>query len=228
MSENSGMTSGMYARITGVLGLLMLVSGSFAGFSASKLLVHGNFIATAQNIVASPGLFRLGILGSLVMIVAWVFYALLLYRLLRSVSRQYAMTMLALVIASAPIYLLNQVNLYALLPLASSQQYGQVSLYLDTYRFGNEIAAIFFGLWLFPLGFLVFRSGFLPKTLGVLLMAGTLGYLVLFVQGFFFPQLPRTLWSNPLLVLTHVSELALLLWLLVMGVDEVRWKQRDL
>ena len=95
---------------------------------------------------------------------------------------------------------------------------------MDLHRFGNLVAAIFFGLWLLPLGLLVFKSGFLPKFLGLLLMLGSLGYLVLFVQGFLFPGSEGTLWTNPFLIVTHLSEFALLLWLLIKGVSVERWE----
>lgn len=215
----------VHARVAGAVGAVVLGSGSFAGFVSSNLIVNGDPAATSSNIVASETLFRLGIVGSLVMMIAWLFYALLLYRLLRPVDRSHAMTMLALVVVSVPIYMLNEVNLFATLSLASRDLFDQVGLFLDAYRFGNIIAAIFFGLWLLPLGLLVYRSGFLPGFLGLLLILGTLGYLVLFVQAFFFPGAERTLWSNPLLVITHVSELALLLWLLIKGVDGGKWEQ---
>lgn len=224
-AELIGASPIIHARVAGVVGAVVLASGSFAGFVGSSLIVSNDAAATSTNIVASEVLFRFGIVGSLVMMIAWLFYALLLYRLLRSVDKNHAMAMVALVLASVPIYMLNEVNLFATLPLASRHLFEQVELFLDVYRFGNSIAAIFFGLWLFPLGLLVFKSGFLPRFLGILLMFGTLGYLVLFVQAFFFPGSERTLWSNPLLIITHVSELALLLWLLIMGVNADEWEK---
>ena len=121
--------------------------------------------------------------------------------------------------------MLNQVNLFAALLSASDQLHEQVKLYLEFQRFGSLVASIFFGLWLFPLGLLVFKSGFLPRAIGILLMIGSLGYLVLFVQGFLFPGSERTLWTNPFLVVTHLSELALWLWLLIKGVDVEKWEK---
>lgn len=218
----------VHARVTGLVGLLVLVSGSFAGFAGSELLVRGDVAATSSRIIESPTLFRFGILGSLAMMTAWLFYALCLYGLLRIVHRRWAMTMLVLVTVSAPIYMLNQGNLFAVLPLASSGELEQAGLFLDLFRFGNSVAAIFFALWLLPLGLLVLRSGFLPRFLGILLLAGTPGYLVLFVQAFFFPGSERTLWTNPFIVVTHASELALLLWLLVRGLNVEQWKRRTL
>lgn len=212
-----------HARVAGFVGMVVLASGSFAGSIASRLIAKGDVVATSTHLAASESLARVGIAGSLVMMVAWLFYALLLYRLLRPVGKSLAMTMLVLVSASVPIYMLNEVNLFAALLSASNGSSEQVGLFLSLYRFGTLISAIFFGLWLIPLGVLVYRANFLPRPLGAILVVGSLGYLILFVQAFFFPGTERTLWSNPFLVVTHLSELALLLWLLIKGVNAERW-----
>lgn len=226
-SSESGATSPVVlARVTGLVGIVVLASGSFAGFVASRLVVRDDVVATAGNILASETLFRLGLVGSLVMMIAFIFYGLLLYRLLRPVNKGLARIMIALVLASVPLYMLNQINQFAALPLAADGLYEQVELFLELHRVGNLIAAIFFGLWLFPLGLLVFRSGYLPRFLGVLLILGTPGYLVAFVQGFLFPGSEGTLWTNPFLLVTHASELALMLWLLVKGLDADEWAKR--
>lgn len=207
-----------HARVTALVGVLMLASGTFAGAVGSKLIARDDLALTAGNLLASPLLFRLGLAASLVMMVAFIFYALLLHRLLEPVNRHLAAAMVVLALVSVPVFMLNQANQYALLLTAADPSRGQAALFLELYRLGNLIAGIFFGLWLFPLGLLVYRSGFLPRALGMLLMVGTSGYLVLFVQAFFFPGTERTLWTNPLLLVTHASELALMLWLLVRGV----------
>lgn len=224
-SQLIGASPLVHARVAGLVGVVVLASGSFAGFVASRLVMPDDVGMTASNIVASESLFRLGIVGSLAMMIAWLFYALLLYRLLRSVDEASAMAMVGLVLASVPIYMLNQVNQFAAFLSASDQLEEQVELFLDLHRFGNLVAAIFFGLWLLPLGLLVFKSGFLPRFLGILLMFGSLGYLVLFVQGFLFPGSEHTLWTNPFLAVTHLSELALLLWLLIKGVNVEQWEK---
>ncbi len=228
---NSGLLGGSpsaHARITGLAGVVVLASGSVAGFVGSKLVVRGDVVATSANFVASESLFRLGLVSGLIMMIASMLYALLLYRLLRPVNRGRAMIMVAFIFASVPIYMLSQVNQFAALLLASDQQYEQVKLFLDLHRLGNLIAGIFFGLWLFPLGLLVFKSGFLPRFLGILLIVGSPGYLVLFVQAFFFPGSEATLWTNPFLMVTHVSELALMLWLLIRGLNVDQWERRAL
>lgn len=215
-----------HARVAGLVGMAMLASGSFATFVGSRLIVPADALATTNRIAGSEVLFRFGIAANLAMMIAWLFYALLLYRLLRPVNERQAMAMVALVVVSVPIYMFNQTYLFAVLPIASGEQHEQLRLFLSLYRFGNSIAAIFFGLWLFPLGLLVLRSGFLPRALGILLLLGTPGYLVLFVQAFFFPGSERTLWGNPFLAVTHVSELALLLWLCFRGANAELWEKR--
>lgn len=212
-----------HARTAGLVGVVTLASGTFAGSVASRLVVRGDPVATSAEIVASDTLFRLGAVGSLTMMVAFLLYALLLYRLLRPVDEGQAGLMMGLVLASVPLYMLTQAFQLAALDPAARQAYGQVELLLELHRLGGLVSAIFFGLWLFPLGLLVYRSGFLPRILGVALMVGTLGYLVLFVQGLFFEATGRTLWSNPFLVVTHLSEAALMLWLLIRGVNVERW-----
>lgn len=118
-AELIGASPLVHARAAGLVGVVTLASGSFTGFVASKLVVRGDVVATSSNIVASESLFRLGLVGSLIMMIAFMFYALLLYRLLRPVNKSHAMIMVGLVLASVPIYMLNQVNQYAALPLAS-------------------------------------------------------------------------------------------------------------
>ena len=213
------------ARVAGLLGVITLASGSFAAAVASRLIVPDDLAATSRNVIASESLLRLGITANLVMMIAWMLYALMLYRILSAVNKHHAMVMLALVLSSVPIYMLNQVNLFAVLLAAEDQRPDQLKCFLDLYKFGNLIAVIFFGLWLLPLGLLVFKSGFLPKVLGILLMIGSLGYLVLFVRTFLFPGSQSSLWTNPLLVVTHVSELALMFWLLIRGVNVALWER---
>jgi hypothetical protein len=228
-TTNSALTGAsplVHARFAGLVGVVALASGSFAGFVASKVIVRGDAAATSSNIVAFESLFRLGLVSSLIMMIAFLFYALLLYRLLKPVNKSHALIMLTLVAVAVPIYMLNQVNQFAALILASDHLYEQVKLFLELHRFGNLIAGIFFGLWLFPYGLLVFKSGFFPKFLGWLLMLGSPGYVVLFVQAFLFSGSEGTLWTNPLLVVTHVSELAMMLWLLVRGLNIDQWEKR--
>src|SRR5262245_34528734 len=116
----------VHARITGLAGVVMLTSGSITAFIGSKLIASEDVVATSQRLVASESLLRFGIVSSLVMMLAFLFYGLLLYSLLRPVHTGYARFMLAFVLVSAPIYMLNQVNLFAALLSASHEQHEQV------------------------------------------------------------------------------------------------------
>lgn len=214
------------ARVAGLVGVATLAAGTFAGVVHRDLVVAGDAAATASNLVASETLFRLGLAGGLVMMVVFVVYVLLLYRLLERVDRTWAMAMAALALASVPLYMLNQVNAVGALLSASGGAVERVELFLELHRAGNLVASIFFGLWLFPLGLLVYRSGFLPRALGVLLMAGSPGYVVAFARGFLAPGTEGGLWSDPLLAVTHLSEAALMLWLLVRGLNADAWRER--
>jgi Domain of unknown function (DUF4386) len=223
--ELIGESPRIHARVTGLAGVVTLATGSFAGSVASRLVVPGDAAATSRNIVASELLFRLGVIGNLIRMVAFLFYALLLYRLLRPASKSLAMTMVGLVVAAVPIYMLNQVNQYGALLLASEQRHDQVKLLLDLHRLGNLIAGIFFGLWLFPLELLVQVR--LPSQVAGLTLDGRHTWLSGAVRtGLSVPGTEGTLYSNPFLLVTHLSELALLAWLLVMGVHVDRWEHR--
>lgn len=215
------------ARCAGALGLIMLAGGSFAGYAASRVVVAGDASITARNFAASGLLVRLGVLGALVMMVAFLLYAAVLNQLFRSVGRGLSIAMFALALASVPLFMLNQVFYVGAASAAHAQDDVLVRVLLEMFRFGSLVGAIFFGLWLLPLGLLVARSGFLPRILGWLLVAASPGYIILFVQGFFFSEHGRSWWQNPLLPLTHLAELSLMFWLLIRGVNRRRWLARN-
>ncbi len=215
------------ARFTGLIGIIVLVTGSFAHSVNTKLLNFDNAAETTNNILSSESLFRLSFVSGLIMETVFVFYAFLLYKLLRPVCKNYATLMLILALLPVPIFLMNQLNLFAVLISAKEQMQEQMIFYLHLYKNGGFIVSIFFGLWLLPLGYLVFKSSYLPKILGIFLMIGCFGYLINFMQGFLFPGTEATLWTNPVLIITHISELILMLWLLIMGVNIKKWIYKD-
>ena len=136
-----------------------------------------------------------------------------------------AMIMLVLALIPAPVFYANQLNHFASF-LISKHDTSQMMFYLELHKHGGYIISIFFGLWLFPLGYLVYTSSFLPKFLGVILMIGCFGYLVSFIQGFLFPKSNSSLWTNPFLVITHISEILFMLWLLIMGVNKTKYYEQ--
>ena len=157
--------------------------------------------------------------------IIFIFYAYGLYKLLKHVQNDYVHFLLIFALIPVPVFLYNLVNLTAVLEAAGNFALDDIALYLKLGRNGSAIAAIFFGLWLFPLGYLVYKSNFLPKWIGLLLMIGSPGYVISFFQVYLFPDLALSLWSNPILLITHISELSLMIWLLVKGVDLIRWEK---
>jgi hypothetical protein len=222
------------ARAVGLLNLVVLASGTFAGSVSARLVVPGDAAATARNITASELLFRLGFVSGLLMYLIFVFSVWLLYRLLASVDEPLARLMVMLVLVGVSIAMLNQVHQSAALILLSGVDYlkafnadqiqGQVMFFLDLHKQGGLVGAIFWGLWLFPLGLLVFRSGFFPRILGVLLMLGSLGWLLVPLQRFLLPGYEALAYSR---FAAHVAEMSWTLWLLIRGLNVERWPYRS-
>ena len=178
------------ARIAGALYLLSAVAaGAPLMYIPSTLIVSENAAATANNILASEMLFRAGIVSELVGAIVFIFLVGALYRLLNGVDKTNAWLMVSLVLLSVPITFLNVLNEIAALTLLHSANFvsvfdkrqvdALVMTFLDLHGSGVLLAQIFWGLWLFPLGVLVFRSGFLPRILGVLLIIACFGYVAL-------------------------------------------------
>ena len=224
----------IYARIAGFLYLLMIPLGIFGIlYVPSTLIVSGDAATTAGNILAHESLFRLSILSALIIQLDQILLVLVLYKLLKNVNKIHALLMVVFALAAVPIAMLNELNHFAVLLLLSGADYltlfganqlhSQVMLFLDLHEHGIFIAQLFWGLWLFPMGYLVFKSGFLPGFIGVLLMIGCFGYLIDSVIFFLFPDVDVTLSS-----FTFIGELLLPLWLVIKGVDVEQWKKRAL
>jgi hypothetical protein len=151
----------------------------------------------------------------------------LLYKLLEPVSKSIASLMVILIMVGLAIGMLNEVNQFAALlalgadNLTATQSQALASLFLDIHEHGFNIAHIFWGLWLFPMGYLIFRSGFLPKVIGILLIVAGMGYLIDFTLFFLVPDVTLNV-SN----FTFIGEVALIFWLLIRGVNVEQWDKR--
>jgi hypothetical protein len=209
-----------------LLYLLTSIVGFFAIiYVPSKLIVHGNAAATANNISVSQTLFRLGIAGELIGQAGFIFVALALYDLLKGVNRRQASLMVTLIVVSVPIAFLNELNSIAALALVRGADFLSVfekpqrdalaMLFLNLHNHGFGVAEIFWGLWLFPLGLLVYRSRFLPRFLGIWLAIGGLANVILSLTGVLLPQYQEKVftYSQPALF----GEVALMLWLVIKG-----------
>ncbi len=169
----------------------------------------------------------------LIVQVVFIFLVLALYQLFKPVNRNQAALMVILFLVSVPIAMLNAVTHFAALLLSSGADFltafpaeqlqALVPFFLELNEYGIYIAYIFWGLWLFPLGYLVFNSGFLPKILGIYLMISCFGYLIDFVTYFFFPE-----FGVSINMFTGWAELFLCLWLLIRGVNVEQWEKRAL
>ena len=179
-------------RFAGLLYVLFSIPGFFAMmYVPSKLIVHGNAAATANNIAANETLFRLGIAAQLIGMAGFIFVALALYDLLKGVNRRHASLMVTLIVVSIPIAFLNELNSIAALVLVRGadflsifekpQREALAMLFLNLHFHGLVVDQIFWGLWLFPLGLLVYRSRFLPRFLGVWLALAGLAWVILSV-----------------------------------------------
>src|ERR1700736_227878 len=192
------------ARIAGVLYLLVGIFGGFAeGYVEPKMYVAGNAAATAANVIANAGLVRLGVVADLLDGTFFVFLALALYILLRHVHQGMARAMLVLVILATGITCLSALFEFEGLRVATggidlgafgaAGSSALVLLLLDAQHYGLLIAQIFFGLWLAPLGYLAYRSGWFPRVLGVVLIAACASYLVDLLAAFLFPDIGKAI-----------------------------------
>jgi hypothetical protein len=218
------------ARVAGLLYVLMSIPGFFSiMYVPGKLIVSGNAAATAHNILASEMLFRMGIASELIGAAGFIFVVWALYRLLNGVNKTHALLMFILGVVSIPIMFLNELNQIAALALFHGADYLAVfdkprldalgMLFLDLRGQGFVVAEIFWGLWLFPLGLLVYKSRFLPRFLGVLLIAACFGYLADSFTSLLLPSY-GDLVGRFARILMGAGELSTMAWLLIMGAKD--------
>jgi hypothetical protein len=217
------------ARMAGLLYLIYMVIHVVADvMGRSRLIVWGDAATTARNIAGSAWQFRLGIMCDLLAAALFFLTAWALYVLLKPVNKNIALLFLLLNLGGVAIQCSSDLFLFASQLLLSGADYlksfpadqlpalAMLSLYLN--KNGFMIAQIFYGAWLFPLGYLVFKSGFLPRILGIVLMVHCAFWLMTALQFFLFPGFGAiTYVSWPL---GFIAEFGLALWLLIMGVKE--------
>jgi hypothetical protein len=211
------------ARVAGLIYLLQIPLGVFGILYVQKsITVVDNIPETVNNILENEGLVRLSIVSAILAALVTVFTALQLYKVLGRVSKVNARLMVIFTIIAAPIAILNELNHVAVLILShkvADQDLSQISLFLNLHEYGLHFAGLFWGLWLLPMGWLVYRSGFIPKVIGLLLIAGAVGYLADFG---IFTLLPA---SNLVISqFTFIGEVLMVFWLLIKGINEQKFK----
>jgi hypothetical protein len=219
------------ARIAGFLYLMIIVSGIFAEFFVRQsLVVPGDAATTANNIMASEWLFRVGIASDLIMIMCDVALALIFYLLLKPVSNSLSLLASFFRLAQATVLGINLLNLFFVLQFLSGADYlavfsvdqlhALVLIFINGHRIGYAIGLVLFGLSLFLLGYLVFKSGYFPKILGIFLIVASLGYLIDSFASFLLPSYHNyeAVFALVVFLPAFIGELSMCLWLLFKGV----------
>lgn len=219
------------ARIAGLIYLSIVLTGIFSlMYVPSKLINYENASITFQNITNAETLFRLGIVAGLLCYLFFLFLPLVLYKLLKDVNERMAKIMVLLAVISVPMYFINAQNQFTALTFIETPGYlkvfsaeqiqSQVLFYLNHYDNGMRLIHIFSGLWLFPFGYLIFKSNFLPKLLGVFLMLGCFGYLINFLCNTLIPDYSSLGIASYISLPASIGEIGTCLWLLFLGVKE--------
>jgi hypothetical protein len=218
------------ARLAGLLYLVWIITGIFAMFYVpSQINMRGDAVTTAQNILSNEFLFRTSIVIDLISCTIWVFMVLVLYRLFKHVDERQAKLLVALVIVQIPaVFFMEAFNITSLMIFKGeilktfelTQRQDLAMLFLRINDYGVLTLETFWGLWLFPLAILVYRSRFLPRFLGVWLIITGFFYLVLSFTSLLLPQYKDMVLNGAFALPAEVGEVALMLWLLIKGAKE--------
>jgi hypothetical protein len=221
-------------RVAGLLYLIVAVTGGFAQIVRTNVVESGDAAATAENVLDAEWLFRLGFSSDIVAFSTEVVLGLVVYVLFRPVSASLALLAAFLRLAQAAVLGINMLNQFVVLllldggdylaPFDVTQVHALVLLFLEAHEVGYFIGLVFFGLHNIVLGYLVIKSGYLPRVLGILLMVVvSAGYLVDSFGHFLFADYPSSL-SVVVIAPAALAEFAVIIWLLVKG---VAIQQRD-
>src|SRR4030066_536273 len=220
------------ARVAAFVFLIIFFLGMSAElFIRPGLIVPGDAAATVRNIAASEALFRLSLVSDLIRQTLLMLLPLILYKLLKPVNKTIASLMVIFYLVCVPISMLNELNHFAVLLLSSGAGYltafkadqlnALVMFFINLRIYGTFIPQVL-SFWVLLLGCLVFKSGFLPRILGILLMLVGLCYMVSAVLFFFFSNFVATIpcffW--------FIGEALLYMWLLIKGVNVKEWEKR--
>ncbi|MEQ8361891.1 MAG: DUF4386 domain-containing protein [Cyclobacteriaceae bacterium] len=216
-------TSKSYTRLAGVLYLLIALLGFFSiGYAPTVLFIPGDAATNAQSILNHQGLFRITLFSDILIIIIEMLLTVVLYNMFKAVNNTVAKVALYSRLAMSFIMAINLLNYFMPLHLLSGdyqtsidQSQSLALLFLDAHQDGVLIWGIFFGLHLTALGYMVYRSGFVPKVLGVLLLLGSFGYTIESVAAFTLPDsLLLSYLSMGLLGFAVIGELSFAIWLM--------------
>ena len=226
-----------YARIGGLLYLIIIVAGGFAeGIVRSRLVVPGDAATTAKNIMASEWTWRIAFAGDLAIYACAIPLVLIFYVLLSPVNRNLALLAVFFNLVSIAIEGANALTHFAPLLILNGADYLKVfdphqlqalaMLFLNLHAYGFAISLTIFSFVLLLEGYLIFNSGYFPKTIGVLVAIAAICYLANSFALFIAPAFQAKIFPA-ILVPSFIGELSLCLWLLVMGVDVPKWEETN-
>src|SRR5437016_11616720 len=226
----------LYARIGGMLYLIIIVLGLFGeAFVRNRIIISGDATATAANVRSMESLWRFGIASELFLLICAVGLTLIFYVLLRPVSRDLALLAAFFNLVSLAVEAATTLDLVAaLFPLgnaaylkafAPEQLYAMAMLAIRSHSYGFGVALIFFGCFCLIIGYLISRSGYLPKAIGVLMQIAGLSYLTDSFTLLLAPNFASRIFPA-ILIPAFVGETSFCLWLLIKGVNVQRWKEQ--
>jgi len=225
--ENKANSLKKTARLAGLLYLIVVIVGFYnIMFLSSKIIIKGDAATVANNILSNELLYRTGIISDFISNFFFLFLALVLYRLLKQVNEHRAKLMLALVIVQIPAaYFMEALNITSIMifkgEILKTFELGQrqdlAMLFLKINEYGMMTLELFWGLWLIPLAQLVYKSGFIPRIIGILLMINGIAYMI---DSFVYMQFPNYHFftSRYLLLFIIPGEISITLWLLIKGI----------
>jgi hypothetical protein len=221
------------ARMTWVLYFLVILMGVACEMIVHNfIIVQGDITTTVNHIIAYALVFRLGFVISLTRFAVFILLVLALYKLFGPVNKDWSLVMVAFALVSITIGMVSLLFQYAAPLLVSSNGYStvfttdqwhaQALFFINMQKMGDKASQIL-AVWLLPLGYLIYKSGFFPKVLGFLMVIASLGYVTDFLIFFLLPNLN---WQ--IAGFAFLAELSFPLWLLLKGVKVDQWKSRAL
>jgi len=220
------------ARLAGLLYLIWIVTAIYGLMYVNPLtIVQGDPVGTANKVLANEFLFRTGIINGIISSTIWLLLGLTLYRLFRHVNERQAKLLVAMVIVQIPVGLfMEAINITSLMLFKGEilktfelgQQQDLAMLFLKINDYATITLEMYWGLWLFPFGYLVYRSGFIPRILGVFLILNGIAYIIHCFTHLLLPNYQALVFKIATPIWT-LGEISIMLWLLIKGVkNEVR------
>jgi len=221
------------ARIAGVLYLLLVITGIFGiMYIPSQIIVAGDSVSTAKKIISNELLFRTGVFNDIISNTIFLFLVLVLYKLFKHVNENQAKLMVALVIVQIPfVFFMEAFNITSLMILKGeilktfelSQRQDLAMLFLKINEYGTLPLEMFWGLWLLPFGLLVYKSVFIPRVFGILLIIAGIAYMLDSFISLLFPSYSAFV-NQPTLLLVAIGEISITFWFLIKGVRKQEQK----